>query len=179
MTLRAGTRQALLALALVAVTGHAGVDPVKMTIHGVLVEPPCTVTTPDGAARTEVAFGMVQLTEINTTQAEQPLTVKVVCEGPSPGSMGLKLRVTPGATGTLTVAGKKVLKTTRPGLGIDLTMAGNTVTPDVWVAVNGVDTTVPLPAGEVVLQARLVADNPATPGTGDFSATANLTMAYQ
>lgn len=179
MTLRAGTRRALPALVLAAWLSPAGAAPVNMTIHGVLVEPPCTVTAPDGAARTEVAFGMVQLTEINTAQAEQPLTVKVTCDGPSPGSMGLTLRVTPGATGTMTVAGKKVLKTTRPGLGIALQMAGNAVTPDSPVAVSGVDTTVPLPAGEVVLQARLVADTPASLGTGDFTATANLTMAYQ
>lgn len=178
MTLRAGTRRTLLALSLAVCVSPALAD-IPITITATIVAPVCKVTDTSGGGRMEVDFGLVQLTEVNTAQAEQPVPLKVSCEGPSPGTMALKLRMTPGASGTMSVAGKTVLKTSRTGLGIDLQMAGNTVAPDTWVAVNGVDTTVPAPEGALTLQARLVADTPASLGTGDFTATANLTLAYQ
>lgn len=153
---------------------------IPITITATIVEPVCTVTGETGNSLVEVDFGNVQLADVNTDRAEQPLKMRVSCEGPASTGKMLKMQVSPAAGGTLSYAGEQVLGTSAPGLGIRLLdTKSQAVVPGTWHEVTGVDTGIPLPTGNVTLMARLVSENTAMLTAGAFTSSASVVMTYQ
>ncbi|EBL5818970.1 fimbrial protein [Salmonella enterica subsp. enterica serovar Muenchen] len=153
---------------------------VPITITATIIEPACSVTDMTGNSRTEVDFESVQVDDVYAGTVRQPLPVKVTCDGRAPTGKTLKMSLTPVAGGTMAYAGRTVLGTSVPGLGIAVTdRDDNPVTPETWVPVSGV-TGVDTPAGTVDLQATLVSEKTtADLKAGAFTASASLVMAYQ
>ncbi|EAW8017003.1 fimbrial protein [Salmonella enterica] len=152
---------------------------IPITITATIIEPVCSVTGTDGDSLVKVDFGNVQLQDINTTQAQQPLRMQVSCDGAAPDGKVLKMLVNPAAGGVMTVGGVEVLGTSMTGLGIRLTdTAGTVVSPGYWTAVTGVDTTVKPDRSEVLLQAMLVSETTSDLTADTFSASASVVMTY-
>lgn len=153
---------------------------IPVTITVTILEPVCTVTDTAGNSRTEVDFGTVPVTGVNSATATRDLNMKVSCDGGAPSGKTLKMQVSAGAGGTISYAGSAVLATSLSGLGIRLTDSrGQAVTPGVWTAVTGVTTPADAPVGEVKLKAGLVSDTVSTLKGGDFTSSASVVMAYQ
>ncbi|EDP9872196.1 fimbrial protein [Salmonella enterica subsp. enterica serovar Gaminara] len=153
---------------------------IPVTITVTILEPVCTVTDTAGNSQTEVNFGTVPVTGVNSTDAIRDLDMEVSCDGGAPSGKTLKMQVSAGTGGTITYAGNLVLGTSLSGLGIQLTnSAGQAVTPGTWTAVTDVTTPADAPTGEVKLKAGLVSDTASALKGGDFTSSASVVMAYQ
>ncbi|EAA4085075.1 fimbrial protein [Salmonella enterica subsp. salamae] len=152
---------------------------IPITVTATIVEPVCQVTGTDGSGLITVDFGNVQVQDINTTQARQPLEMKVTCESAAPSGKVLQMLLEPVEGGVITVGGEQVLGTSLPGLGIRLDdVNGMVVTPGRWTRVSGVDTRVTPDRAAVVMQASLVAENTNTLEADTFRTSATLVMTY-
>lgn len=152
---------------------------VPIIITATIVEPVCQVTGTDGSGLITVDFGNVQIQDINTAQARQPLEMKVTCESAAPSGKVLQMLLEPVAGGVMTVGGVQVLGTSLPGLGIRLDdVNGTVVAPGSWTRVTGVDTGVAPDRAAVLMQASLVAENTDNLEADTFRTSATIVMTY-
>ncbi|RTG02239.1 fimbrial protein [Serratia marcescens] len=152
---------------------------VPITIKGTILEPVCTVTGEDDGSTVDISFGEVNLEDVGSSTAEQPINLKVSCDNPAPSGKTLKMYVHPTSNGSV---GPNVLGTSLSNLGIALAAGTDGSAPlnlDTWIPVVGIDTDVDEPVGQVILKARLVTPSASSLQAGTFTAAANLVMSYQ
>ncbi|EOG5643123.1 fimbrial protein [Salmonella enterica subsp. enterica serovar Chester] len=153
----------------------------NVTISYEVLEPVCTITDSTDSNKMEVKFDNVDVTDVNTEKAQRLLPLKVTCSAQAPENKVLKMAIVPITGGTIPYAGQQVLRTSIPGLGIQLRdSSGEAVVPgaDSWHDIIGVDTSVSTPIGNIVLTALLVSEVPDDLSGGMFTSSASLIVAY-
>ncbi|SFO09658.1 fimbrial protein [Xenorhabdus japonica] len=156
--------------------GHSDVN---ISIKGTLREPVCTVTGEDGNNIVNVFFGEAKIRDVGSGKVEKPIKLKVNCESMAPYNKVLKMKVTPTSNGVMNILGGNILKTSIDELGIALIKGKDPVVLNQWLPVNEIDTNIGLPAGDIILTARLVTSNIKQLEAGEFSSSANLVISYQ
>ncbi|EAB6708048.1 fimbrial protein [Salmonella enterica subsp. enterica] len=149
---------------------------IPITITATIIEPTCNVTDSGGNSQMEVNFGDVLIDEIGTggtTGKLSPLSMKVTCDGGAPADKTLQMVIkSTGAGGTMSYAGRTVLGTSIPNLGIDLTDGTSFWPLNTWTpVVTGTE-------GTILAGAMLVSENVTDLKGGYFTSSALVEMAY-
>ncbi|EDD5390503.1 fimbrial protein [Salmonella enterica subsp. enterica serovar Enteritidis] len=149
---------------------------IPITITATIIEPTCSVTDENGRSQTEVDFEDVQLVDGSSGGGGRlksvPFVMKVTCEGTAPSGKTLKMYINP-TGGTMSYAGRTVLGTSIPGLGIDLFDDHDSPIPlKTW-------TPVVLNSGVASATAGLVSERIADLKAGVFTSAASIVMSYQ
>ncbi|HFW5147584.1 TPA: fimbrial protein [Salmonella enterica subsp. enterica serovar Potsdam] len=148
---------------------------IPVTITATIVEPTCNVTGSDGNSEMEVNFGDVLIDEVGTggnpSKKLSPFIMKITCDGGAPAGKKLQMFINP-TGGTMAYAGRTVLGTSIPNLGIDLTDGTSFWPLNTWTPVaTGTE-------GTILAGAMLVSENVTDLKGGNFTSSALVEMAY-